>query len=115
MELHRISEIIEDNPSLKASKATEAEHIREQWEEEQHQYKKARARAYLEIKAKYPKDSIATLNAKVDDDFTLYEHYLKVLKLETIYRRIDIEVTKLDDEFTGAKKFINLKTREMNL
>lgn len=115
MDLAKIYQILENNPSLKASKAVEAENLRSDWLKEKERYRYEEAKVYLQIKIKYPQDSIATIQAKVSADYDLLTLRLKIIELESLYKKAEIELERLDDEFTGIKKLADLTRKEMNL
>lgn len=115
MELHQIEEILEKHPSLKASKGVQIENLRRIWMNAKEELRYIEGGALLELKAKYFKDSQLILKAKLDNDFTIYQKRLEILTKETDYRKAEKEMESLDDEFTGVKKIVEIKRREMTL
>jgi len=115
MDINKLHQILENHPSLKATESAHAEHWRVELQKAKEQYRQAEAGTYLQLKAKYPQDAIATLNAKVSNDMDLLQLRLNLIDIESQYKKCEIEIERLDDEFTGAKKDAEILRKEMTL
>jgi len=115
MDINKLHQILEEHPALKAAQAAQADHWRVELLKAKERYRYEEAGAFLELKVKYPQDAIATINAKVSHDKDLLQSRLSLIELECPYKQCEIEVTRLDDEFTGAKKDAEILRKEMTL
>jgi hypothetical protein len=107
-----LEEKLETIPALKASKATEAEHLRVQWQKAKEALKRNEAKAYLSFKVKFPKKTMKEIESMTLDHFDLYQERIDLVLQESLFRKAEIEMEQLDDEFTGAKKLVALRVKE---
>lgn len=102
-------------PSEKALASERYERQLEEWKLLKNQVKLIRARSFLTIRARTAgtRTNQSEINAAVENDSDVIEAEQLLVRKEAIVRRLDVEVTKHDDMFTGAKMVCRIRIAEM--
>lgn len=108
-----INKTLEETPSLKASIAIDCENLREKWQTLKEQYNHEEAYYILTEKVKNHILKSTDLKIMAQEDNKLFAQRLEIVKAEANYRKKEIEVNHLDDEFTSAKMLGRLQIAEM--
>lgn len=110
-----INKILDTAPAFKAREAEVAEGLRMLWQKEKEVLRHIVARKYLTFKAENPKTSVNELNCMVDIDTDVHANRMECVKLESDFRKKEVEIMRIDDKFTGAKVMARLRMKEANL
>jgi len=98
-------------PALIARKAQEAEDLRVIFEKQKLKIKNQERELILAEKKTNPTIAITTLKEIIPTK--LQAEYEALLDMESIYKKKYIEMTALDNEFTGYKRIAQIKIIEM--
>ncbi len=108
-----INKVLIETPSLKAIAGSEAEELRLAWQVALETYDNEEALFMLKEKAKNSDLKATELKVLVSSNDELFEKRLNNVKLESEYRKKELEINRLDDEFTSAKMLARLQIAEM--
>ena len=105
---------LQEAPSIKATRAEEAENLRLEYARCKEALRHLEAMILLKTKATNPKMTAIELKATVDTNDEVYEARLECIKMESAYKVREIRVQSADDAFTSAKVQARLKISEMS-
>ena len=108
-----INRTLINTPTLKASAGQEAEELRLAWQVALETYDNEEALFMLKEKAKNSDLKATELKVLVSSNDVLFEKRLNNVKLESEYRKKELEINRLDDLFTSAKMLGRLQIAEM--
>ena len=109
-----ITDKLEKLPSLIASKCHEVEKAHSTWKLKELALKSNEAKLLLEEKAKNPSVKVHELKAMVESNNDLFVSRMSVLGNETEFKKKEIELQQLDNEFTGLKVIARIRIAEMS-
>jgi len=104
---------LQDLPSLIARKSFEVEKERTTYEIAKLDIKMAEGRKALEIKARNTSMTATELKLTLQRDESLYGIQMKAIGEEATYRRLQVELDKLENEFVAYRKIAEIKMREL--
>ena len=108
-----INKTLEETPSLKARVTQEAEDIRLEWQTCKEFYANDEAKRVMTWKAENPDMKTTEIKYHINENEDLYGNRLKLVTMESKYRKKEKEVEALDDTFTSAKMLARLKISEL--
>ena len=97
-----INQVLNESPALISRASVVAEKLRLKWQYEEEAYNNDEAKFMLRQKAEGI-EKTTELKVLVQDDERLYRQRLALVVMESAYRKKEIEVKSLDNEFTSAK------------
>lgn len=104
---------LSDLPAEKARAAAEYETAYERLQDAKHRAKLVRARALLRLKALEGSLRKDELESRVETDVDVVQAAQESVRAESAARRLEIEVSRYDDLFTGAKMVARIRIAEM--
>lgn len=108
-----VHEVLEINPSLKASVGERIEERRLNWCISKEKLRREEAKLALQLKARNPELKATEINASVDSNDEIYMLRMDTIKEEAVYRGLQVDLKKLDDEFTSAKMLARVQISEL--
>lgn len=109
-----IDSILQNNPSLIAKRASEAEDLRVKWLLAKEQYDNLEAKHVLILKTTQENLKSTEIKYYVGENETLFSARLNLVQLESAFRKTDVDVKCLEEELRAAKTLARIRIAEIS-
>jgi len=106
-------EVLNEAPGMIARLSEEYETLRSVWLVGKEDLLQLEAKTLLILKAQHPDDKVGETKAKVDSNPDVYDERLRLIKLESDYRKKDVQVEAWKNAFAASRKIASIEIAQM--